>query len=38
VYIAQLDDFYWWQDHVTVPIDEALHRINTQMETQQSRP
>ncbi len=38
VYVAQLDDFYWWQDHMTVPVDEALHRINAQMEAQQSRP
>lgn len=38
VYVAQLDDFYWWQDHMTVPVDEALHRINAEMEAQQSRP
>lgn len=38
VYVAQLDDFYWWQDHMAVPADEALHRINAQMEAQQSRP
>jgi hypothetical protein len=38
VYVAQLDDFYWWQDHMAVPVDEALQRINAQMETQQSRP
>lgn len=38
VYVAQLDDFYWWQDHMAVPADEALHRINAQMEAQQSGP
>ena len=38
VYVAQLDDFYWWQDHLAVPVDEALHRINAQTEAQQSRP
>jgi hypothetical protein len=38
VYVAQLDDFYWWQDHMAMPVDDALHRINAQMEAQQSRP
>jgi hypothetical protein len=38
VYVAQLDDFYWWQDHMAVPVDDALRRINAQMEAQQSRP
>ncbi len=38
VYVAQLDDFYWWQDHMAVPVDDALLRINAQMEAQQSRP
>jgi hypothetical protein len=38
VYVAQLDDFYWWQDHAAVPVDDALIRINAQMEAQQSRP
>jgi hypothetical protein len=38
VYVAQLDDFYWWQDHMAVPVDDALQRINAQMEAQQSRP
>jgi hypothetical protein len=38
VYVAQLDDFYWWQDHIAVPVDDALQRINAQMEAQQSRP
>jgi hypothetical protein len=38
VYVAELDDFYWWQDHAAVPVDDALIRINAQMEAQQSRP
>ena len=38
VYVAQLDDFAWWQDHMAVPVDDALLRINAQMEAQQSRP
>jgi hypothetical protein len=38
VYVAQLDDFYWWQDHIAVPVDDALIRINAQMETHESRP
>jgi hypothetical protein len=37
VYVAQLDDFYWWQDHMVVPVDDALLRINAQMEAQQRR-
>ena len=38
VYVAQLDDFYWWRDHATVSVGDALNRINAQMEAQQSRP
>jgi hypothetical protein len=28
VYAAQMDDFYWWQNHVTTPIVEAMRQIN----------
>jgi hypothetical protein len=28
VYIAQLDDFYWWSNHSTVPIVDALITVN----------
>jgi hypothetical protein len=31
VYTSQLDDFYWWQDHVAIPIDDALVLINAQL-------
>jgi hypothetical protein len=30
VYIAQLDDFYWWSNHTTVPIVDALITVNAQ--------
>ena len=36
VYVAQLDDFYWWRDHAAVPVDDALNRVNAQMEALQS--
>jgi hypothetical protein len=28
VYAAQMDDFYWWQNHATTPIVEAMQQIN----------
>jgi hypothetical protein len=28
VYAAQMDDFYWWQNHATTPIVEAMRQIN----------
>jgi hypothetical protein len=28
VYAAQMDDFYWWQNHSTTPIVEAMRQIN----------
>jgi hypothetical protein len=28
VYAAQIDDFYWWQNHSTTPIVEAMRQIN----------
>jgi hypothetical protein len=28
VYVAQLDDFYWWSNHTTVPIVDALITVN----------
>ena len=36
VYVAQLDDFYWWRDHAAVPVGAALNRINAQMEALES--
>jgi len=35
VYVAQLDDFYWWRDHAAVPVGDALNRIDAQMEALQ---
>jgi hypothetical protein len=29
VYAAQIDDFYWWEDHTSTPIVEAMRQINT---------
>jgi hypothetical protein len=31
VYSAQLDDFYWWVNHVDTPIVDAMITINRQM-------
>lgn len=28
VYAAQMDDFYWWQNHAATPIVEAMRQIN----------
>jgi len=28
VYAAQMDDFYWWQNHATTPIVDAMRQIN----------
>jgi hypothetical protein len=28
VYAAQIDDFYWWQNHASTPIVEAMQQIN----------
>lgn len=37
VYAAQLDDFYWWQDRVSVPIVDAMTQINGPTDDQQRR-
>jgi hypothetical protein len=37
VYAAQIDDFYWWQDRVSVPIVDAMIAINGAMDDQQRR-
>lgn len=31
VYAAQVDDFYWWEDHRDVPIVDVLITINRQL-------
>jgi hypothetical protein len=28
VYAAQMDDFYWWQNHTATPIVDAMRQIN----------
>jgi len=35
VYAAQIDDFYWWQDRVSVPIVDAMAQINGALGDQQ---
>ena len=37
VYAAQIDDFYWWQDRVRVPLVDAMIAINGAMDDQQRR-
>jgi hypothetical protein len=37
VYAAQIDDFYWWQDRVSVPIVDAMIAINGALGDQQRR-
>lgn len=32
VYSAQIDDFYWWRNHVDVPIVDVMITINRQMK------
>jgi hypothetical protein len=36
VYSAQIDDFYWWQNHRETPIVDAMIRFNADMLKQQS--
>jgi hypothetical protein len=35
VYSAQLDDYYWWDNHVTTPIADVMVRVNGEMLRQQ---
>ncbi|HZS62087.1 MAG TPA: hypothetical protein VFA43_22650 [Gemmatimonadaceae bacterium] len=37
VYAAQIDDFYWWQDRVSVPLVDAMVQINGTLDDQQRR-
>ena len=32
VYSAQIDDFYWWEDHRDVPIVDVVITINRQLK------
>jgi len=33
VYASQIDDFYWWQNHLDVPIVDVLARTNLQLRS-----
>ncbi|GEM_PF-830082 len=35
VYASQLDDYYWWRDHASTPIIDAMTEINAQLLAQQ---
>jgi hypothetical protein len=34
VYVSQLDDFYWWENHVPVPLYLALRDVNLRLKRQ----
>ena len=34
VYESQLDDFYWWQNHLDIPIVDVMARTNLQLRSQ----
>lgn len=38
VYATQLDEFYWWENHVPVPLYLALSSINQRLGQQQHDP
>lgn len=38
VYATQLDEFYWWENHVPVPLYVALSSINQRLRQQQHDP
>lgn len=38
VYATQLDEFYWWDNHVPVPLYLALSSINQRMNQQRHVP
>lgn len=33
VYASQIDDYYWWEDHLSVPIVDVLARTSLQLRT-----
>jgi hypothetical protein len=33
VYASQIDDFYWWQNHLDIPIVDVLARTNFQLRS-----
>jgi hypothetical protein len=38
VYATQLDEFYWWDNHVPIPLYLALSSINQRLRQQQHDP
>lgn len=38
VYANQLDEFYWWDNHVPIPLYLALSSINQRLRQQQHDP
>jgi hypothetical protein len=38
VYATQLDEFYWWDNHVPTPLYLALTNINLQLQKQRPAP
>ena len=38
VYATQLDEFYWWDNHVPIPLYLALWSINQRLRQQQHDP
>ena len=37
LYVAELDDFYWWENHATIPIVDALIQVNAQLDGQRAK-
>jgi len=35
VYVSQLDEFYWWENHVPVPLFAALRDLNGRLKGQE---
>jgi len=33
VYASQIDDYYWWKNHLDVPIVDVMARTNHQLQT-----
>jgi len=33
VYASQIDDFYWWQNHLDIPIVDVMARTNLQLRS-----
>ena len=33
VYASQIDDFYWWQNHLDIPIVDVMARTNLQLQS-----